>query len=237
MADTDINILWHPSPNFNQRRDKKTPTILVQHYTGMKNTQEALARLCDPKVEVSAHYLIDEEGAVYQLVDEKKRAWHAGLGSWRGETDINSASIGIEIVNPGHEFGYRQFSERQMQSVISLSKSIVERHQIASFNVIGHSDLAPGRKQDPGELFDWKRLAENGVGLWPEAVQSEGPVSDDDFRHALDVIGYEVGSENLQDVTAAFQRHWRQEKVDGIADAETRIMAKSIQNCVLRLTN
>ncbi|MFT6559086.1 N-acetylmuramoyl-L-alanine amidase [Sneathiella sp.] len=237
MAGTDIDILWYPSPNFNERRHNKTPSILVQHYTGMKNAQEALARLCDPEAEVSAHYLIDEDGAVYQLVDEKKRAWHAGFGSWRGETDINSASIGIEIVNPGHEFGYRQFSEMQMNSVISLSKSIVERHQIARFNVIGHSDLAPERKQDPGELFDWKRLAENGVGLWPEAVQNNEFVSDDDYQHALEVIGYAVKSENLSDVTAAFQRHWRQENVSGIADAETRMIAKSILNSVLRLTN
>lgn len=151
----------YSSSNYNERADSVDPSMIVIHYTGMKNAEVALRRLCDPIAEVSAHYVIDEDGTLYQLVDEDKRAWHAGVSLWEGETDINSISIGIELVNPGHEFGYREFPLAQMQVLALLCKDIMGRHFIKT--VLGHSDVAPGRKIDPGELFDWKWLAENGV--------------------------------------------------------------------------
>ncbi len=208
--------------------------MLVMHYTGMKSGEEALERLCAPESQVSSHYLVEEDGRVFQLVHEDKRAWHAGVGSWRGETDINSASIGIEIVNPGHEFGYKAFPEAQMRAVILLAKAILERHAIDPFNVIGHSDLAPERKSDPGERFDWQRLAENGVGVWPESA-IDASVTEEQYYHALTDIGYE-GDSSKEALTRAFQRHWRQNSVTGIADAETRSRAIAVQNHIRRLT-
>lgn len=154
------------SPNYDSR-DGQEIDMLVLHYTGMPSAQDALNRLCDPEAKVSAHYVVDEDGSTYQLVDESMRAWHAGVSYWRGHTNINQRSIGIEIVNPGHEFGYRPFPEAQMQSVIKLCKEILSRHAIPPRNVVGHSDIAPTRKEDPGELFDWKRLAQAHIGLWP----------------------------------------------------------------------
>ena len=149
------------SPNFNDRIGYDAPLMILLHYTGMKTAQEALDRLCDPAAEVSAHYTIDEDGTIYHMVDEDKRAWHAGVSEWKGETDINSASIGIELVNPGHEFGYREFPTAQMEALANLCKDIIARQPIET--VLGHSDVAPERKQDPGELFDWKWLAKQGV--------------------------------------------------------------------------
>lgn len=151
----------YTSPNFNERIGYAAPNMIVLHYTGMKTAKDALERLCDPAAEVSAHYVIDEDGTLYQLVDEEKRAWHAGVSKWDGETDINSASIGIELVNPGHEFGYRAFPAAQMEALAKLCKDIMTRHDIQT--VLGHSDIAPERKQDPGELFDWQWLADAGV--------------------------------------------------------------------------
>ncbi len=150
-----------PSPNFGERRDGARPSIIVIHSTGMKTAQEALERMCDPAAEVSAHYCIDEDGTVYELVDETMRAWHAGVSEWRGITDVNSHSIGIELVNPGHEWGYREFPPEQMESLVDLCKSIMARHEIKW--VLGHSDIAPGRRRDPGELFDWQWMADAGV--------------------------------------------------------------------------
>jgi len=159
--------IWHPSPNFDSR-DGCSISMLVLHYTGMRTPQEAINRLIDPASKVSAHYIVDEDGTVLNLVKEEHRAWHAGVSGWRGETRVNHHSIGIEIVNPGHEFGYRPFPDMQMESVISLCKEILGRHAIEPRNVIGHSDVAPTRKEDPGELFDWEELAKNGVGLMPQ---------------------------------------------------------------------
>ncbi len=153
-----MNIRQRPSPNFGERRNGAKPSLIILHYTGMKTAGEALERMCDPKSEVSAHYCIEEDGTIWQLVDEDRRAWHAGASSWQGETDINSHSIGIELVNPGHEFGYRPFTEAQYQSLIPLCKAIMQRYDIKTENILGHSDVAPERKQDPGELFDWERL-------------------------------------------------------------------------------
>jgi len=164
-----MNIIEKLSPNCDSR-DGQAIDMLVLHYTGMKSMQEALSRLCDPAAEVSAHYMVDEDGTVYRLVPEEMRAWHAGkapLTTWRGYTNVNQRSIGIEIVNPGHEFGYRPFPKVQMESVAQLCKEILARHKIPARNVVAHSDIAPSRKEDPGEKFPWKDLAEKGIGLWP----------------------------------------------------------------------
>ncbi|MEX0582269.1 MAG: N-acetylmuramoyl-L-alanine amidase, partial [Sneathiella sp.] len=157
------NILWHPSPNFDERDADTSIDMLVLHYTGMRTAAEALDHLTDETAKVSAHYFIDEDGQVTALVREEHRSWHAGISRWRGQSNINAHSIGIEIVNPGHEFGYRSFPKAQMTAVKALSADIVARHSIPPRNVVGHSDVAPERKEDPGELFDWYGLFEAGV--------------------------------------------------------------------------
>ena len=226
-----------PSPNFDARRG--LPDMLVLHYTGMKSADEAVARLCDPEARVSAHYVVDEDGSVLRLVPEERRAWHAGAGAWQGETDCNAASIGIEIVNPGHEFGYRDFPEVQIDAVISLINDIRTRWTIPDARIICHSDLAPERKQDPGERFPWKRLAAVGHGLWFEPAQERiaalgVPLGVGDeglgvivLRAGLHRLGYALAPGGAYDeatrlTVEAFQRHWRPGQVDGIADGETR---------------
>lgn len=212
-------VRQHPSPNFNDRQGVAVD-MLVLHYTGMPTADEALQRMCDPKAEVSAHYMIDEDGSVLQLVDETKRAWHAGVASWRGQTDINSRSIGVEIVNPGHEWGYRDFTEAQYTSVIRLCQDILSRNPMSPAGVVGHSDVAPRRKQDPGERFDWPRLAKEGIGWWPERTDGVAPVSEADVLIALSEIGYDVT--DLAAAIVAFQRRFRPACPDGAADEETR---------------
>ena len=207
------------SPNFNSR-DGTVVDMLVIHYTGMRSGQGALERLCDPAAEVSAHYLIDEDGTLTQLVDEAERAWHAGLASWRGHTNINSRSIGIELVNPGHEYGYRDFPEAQMRALVPLCQEIQDRYRIGGRNVVGHSDIAPKRKMDPGELLDWRRLAENRVGFAAFDWESFDPVDIEAVPAALAEYGYDM-SDEVAAVTA-FQRHFRQSRVDGVADEQTR---------------
>ncbi len=226
-----------PSPNFDTRH--APPDMLVLHYTGMPTAQAAIARLRDPEARVSAHYVVDEDGAILKLVDEERRAWHAGQGVWQGETDCNAASIGIEIVNPGHEFGYRDFPEAQVAAVIGLVADIRGRWTIPDVRIIAHSDLAPERKQDPGERFPWKRLAGEGHGLWfepaPERIAALGAplgVGDEGLgiivlRAGLHRLGYGVQpggdyDEAVRLTVEAFQRHWRPAKVDGVADGETR---------------
>lgn len=202
--------------------------MLILHYTGMKTAQEALDRLCDPAAKVSAHYLIDEDGTVWRLVDEKKRAWHAGLSSWRGRSDINGVSIGIELVNPGHEFGYRPFPEAQMAALEPLAQDILSRHPVPPRQVLGHSDIAPQRKQDPGELFDWARLGRAGIGLWPDfGAAAQPPETTAELQAALATIGYACPASGALDaetqaVVTAFQRHFRPARCDGTPDAETR---------------
>jgi len=159
-----IDFIDAPSPNFDARR--APPDMLVLHYTGMQTGEAALARLRDPDAKVSSHYLVEEDGRIFRLVPEERRAWHAGRGVWQGEDDCNAASIGIEIVNPGHAFGYRGFPEAQVAALIALIGDIRSRWSIPDNRIIAHSDLAPDRKEDPGELFPWKRLAEAGHGLW-----------------------------------------------------------------------
>ena len=207
-------MIERPSPNHNARPANTPIDILLLHYTGMETAEAALDQLCNPEAQVSAHYTVDEDGTIYRHVDEERRAWHAGKSYWAGDTDVNGRSIGIEIVNPGHEFGYRPFPEAQMAALIPLAKEIVARHAIPAHRVLAHSDVAPNRKQDPGELFDWPRLAEAGIGLWPERpAPAEG-----DAAAMLTRFGYDPGSSG---VIAAFQRHFRPANVDGVVDAET----------------
>lgn len=223
-----------PSPNHDERPPGTSIDIIMLHYTGMRSAAEAIERLRDPAALVSSHYVVDEDGTVLRLVAEDRRAWHAGVSFWRGHTGLNDRSIGIEIVNPGHEWGYRDFPALQMASVCDLCLSILSRWPVPARNVVAHSDVAPDRKQDPGERFDWRGLAENGVGLWPEGVAdlgTGGVVRDAAglraVRAALAVVGYQVAPEGgldpaLAGVLRAFQRHWRAEAVTGQADAGTR---------------
>src|SRR6201996_4799099 len=201
-----------PSPNQDDREGAPID-MLVLHYTGMQTGEAALERLCDPAAKVSAHYTVDEDGTVHAHVPEARRAWHAGVSHWAGADNINSRSIGIEIVNPGHEFGYRPFEEAQIAALITLCHGILLRHPIPSWRVLGHSDVAPARKEDPGELFPWTRLAKAGIGLWPTPGASNLEAS------ALARFGYDPDAP-LDKVVIAFQRHFRPYRLDGIWDKE-----------------
>lgn len=222
------------SPNHDARPPGAEIDTLVLHYTGMPTAEGALARLCDPEARVSAHYVVEEDGTTWQLVADERRAWHAGASFWRGKTDINACSIGIEIVNPGHEWGYRPFPAAQMRALLTLCRAILARHPIAQRNVVAHSDIAPERKQDPGELFAFSFLARHGVGIFPEAVANSG-TGDALFsasalravRADLIGVGYKLAPEGPLDrslavVLSAFQRHWRPEAITGAADRGTR---------------
>jgi N-acetylmuramoyl-L-alanine amidase len=212
-------IIDCPSPNFDERA--LPVSMLVLHYTGMEDAASAIARLRDPEAKVSSHYLVAEDGQVLRLVDEGKRAWHAGRAFWRGLTDVNSASVGIEIVNPGHEFGYRPFPEPQMDALIPLVADIVERHDIRPPYVVGHSDVAPARKEDPGELFDWARLAKLGLAMPRPTRNLIDPLwTDGGFLLALERYGYDVARPKA--AVTAFQRRFRPEMVDGEIDGEIR---------------
>jgi N-acetylmuramoyl-L-alanine amidase len=208
-----------PSPNFNERA--LPVSMIVLHYTGMPGAQGALDRLTSPDAGVSAHYLIDEDGSTYRLVDEEKRAWHAGKSYWRGVTDINSASVGIEIVNPGHEFGYRPFPDEQVGAVMALVHDIKARHGITRGNIVGHSDIAPARKEDPGELFPWWELAKRRLALPSPTRDLMDPYwTDAGFLLALERFGYDVT--DSQKAVIAFQRRFRPDLIDGIIDGECR---------------
>jgi N-acetylmuramoyl-L-alanine amidase len=210
-----------PSPNFNERQ--LPVSMIVLHYTGMQSAEAALARLTDPAAEVSAHYLIEEDGTIHRLVAEDKRAWHAGQSHWRGITDVNSASIGIELVNPGHEFGYREFAPAQIEALIPLLAEIKDRYEITRGNIVGHSDIAPTRKQDPGELFPWARLARVRLALPRPTKNLMDPLwTDAGFLLALERYGYEV-TDKLAAVVA-FQRRFRPELIDGEIDGECRCL-------------
>ena len=228
-----------PSPNFDRRAS--AIDMIVLHYPGLRTVAAALDRLCDPQAKVSAHYLIDEQGQVYVLVEEEHRAWHAGVSSWHGVTDINSCSVGIELANPGHEFGYRAFPEAQMQSVADLARAVMRRHDISAARVLGHSDVAPERRTDPGELFDWRRLARQGIGLWPDEVADAAgfhAVDGDDrdqvafLQSQLLAAGYGLVVDGhfgprTRAAVMAFQRHFRPTRIDGRADAETQAMLEA----------
>ena len=210
-----------PSPNQDSRnpegRGGAGVDMLVLHYTGMPTARAALERLCDPAAKVSAHYTLDEDGTVYVHVPEARRAWHAGVSYWAGATDINARSIGIEIVNPGHAFGYRAFPLEQVAALITLCHGILLRHPIPSARVLGHSDVAPARKEDPGELFPWERLAKAGIGLWPEAIASD--MENDLGPDARARYGYDPQAPRDKAITA-FQRHFRPGGLTGVWDGE-----------------
>ncbi|MBK1661994.1 N-acetylmuramoyl-L-alanine amidase [Paracraurococcus ruber] len=213
-----------PSPNQDDRPPGLPVDMLILHYTGMRSGAEAVARLRDPAARVSAHYVVEEDGAVLRLVPEARRAWHAGISHWRGQAGLNGRSIGIEVVNPGHEFGYRPFPALQMAALCDLCLGILARHPIPAINVVAHSDVAPDRKQDPGELFDWEGLAANGVGLWPAAAAdpaAEAAADPAAVPALLAAIGYRADLP-LPLLVTAFQRHWWPARVDGVADAGTR---------------
>ncbi len=223
-----------PSPNFDSRKGAPVD-ILLLHYTGMKDEDAAVAWLADPRSQVSSHYVVQQDGRIITMVDEEQRAWHAGKGSWKGVSDINARSVGIEICNPGHEHGYRPFPDMQIDAVIALSRAIIARHGIAREHVLAHSDIAPDRKEDPGELFPWDRLAAQGVGHFlPPAPIIDGrfmavgdrgePVTA--LQSMLKLYGYPVDASGTYDVATqkvveAFQRHFRPERVDGVADSST----------------
>jgi len=235
-------VIARPSPNHDSRGG--TPvTMLVLHYTGTRSLAESLGYLATREGRVSSHWLVDEDGTLYQLVEEDRRAWHAGVSYWRGASDINSRSIGIEIQNPGHEWGYRPFPAAQMRTVTALCLSILARHPIGARDVVAHGDIAPLRRFDPGELFDWEGLAAAGVGLQPPDPPHDpkGPfltLGDAGaevvaFQSALQHIGYGLAPGGLFDyetqaVTLAFQRHFRRQRADGIADPQTRAIAAAL---------
>ncbi len=240
-----MQIAERPSPNFNDR--KRAVSLLVLHYTGMDDAGAAIERLCDPEAGVSAHYVVAEDGAVSRLVPEDRRAWHAGAGDWRGEGDVNSASVGIEIVNGGHCYGLPAFPDAQIAAVAALSKAILARHAIKPSGVIAHSDLAPERKLDPGERFPWRFLAGEGVGVWPAGVTGDRTVRYGPDRGSGDTlarlqarlraIGYGEPGEGeytprTRAVVAAFQRRFRPAHVDGLIDGETA----SLIDAVAKLT-
>ena len=231
-----------PSPNCDERQGGP-PDMILLHYTGMKDGPSALTRLTTQDSKVSAHYVVFEDGRIVQCVPEAMRAWHAGVSVWAGEIDVNSRSIGIEIVNPGHDFGYPAFPLRQIAAVIALCKSILTRHRIPGDRILAHSDVAPNRKQDPGEKFPWELLSESHVGHWvrPAPLSLEGPglklgetsEAVRRLQRQLQTYGYgidDTGSygEQTQIVVTAFQRHFRQERIDGIADASTLLTMRAL---------
>ena len=216
------------SPNFDDRTQEIK--YLVLHYTGMATGQEAIDQLCSAEAKVSAHYLAEENGEIFSLVPEEKRAWHAGVSKWEDDVGLNDLSIGVEIVNsghpyPGYESEYKPFPEVQMKSVIQLSKIIIKKYNIKPWHVLGHSDIAWRRKIDPGELFDWKRLSQEGIGLWADLPQDIENLKFDinDFLNKLASFGYDTdgADENPSEIITAFQRHFRTDNIDGQLDAET----------------
>jgi N-acetylmuramoyl-L-alanine amidase len=224
-----------PSPNFGDRKDGRRPDMILLHYTGMPDANAALHHLCSAASQVSAHYFVHEDGRVAQMVPESKRAWHAGASSWAGETDINSCSIGIEISNPGHDFIYRDFPKRQIAAVTALCRGILTRNTIPPARVLAHSDVAPARKQDPGEKFPWRTLFDSGVGIWVKpAPISDGPLLAlgdrgdtivslqqglGNYGYALSISGHYDSA--THEAVTAFQRHFRPERVDGVCDVST----------------
>ncbi|HEX9931463.1 MAG TPA: N-acetylmuramoyl-L-alanine amidase [Allosphingosinicella sp.] len=216
-----LDILDCPSPNFDER--PQPISMIVLHYTGMEDARSALERLRDPEAKVSCHYLVDEDGKIVRMVPEEKRAWHAGRSYWRGNTDVNGASIGIELVNPGHEHGYRPFPEEQIDALVTLVAEVKERYSITRGNVVGHSDVAPARKQDPGELFPWSRLAKLRLALPRPTKNLMDPCwTDGGFLLALERFGYDVSDKDA--AIRAFQRRYRPELLDGVIDGECRAM-------------
>ncbi|MFZ1813881.1 MAG: N-acetylmuramoyl-L-alanine amidase [Rhizobiaceae bacterium] len=235
IPDTRLACDTRCAANFNERPAGASIALLVLHYTGMESADAAVERLCVEESQVSCHYLVHVDGGILQMVAEEKRAWHAGVSSWRGRDNCNDVSIGIEIVNPGHEFGYTAFAEAQIKAVTALSHDIAERHGLEARNIVAHSDIAPLRKEDPGELFPWDELHAAGVGHWvdPEPVVSGRFLQKGDggppiaaLRDMLRIYGYGLNEgdrfdDHLERVLIAFQRHFRPARIDGIADHST----------------
>jgi N-acetylmuramoyl-L-alanine amidase len=232
-----------PSPNHGERKGGQRPDMIVLHYTGMPNTADALERMCSLGSEVSAHYLVLEDGRVIQLVPESRRAWHAGAAFWAGETDINSCSIGIEIANPGHDYGYRDFPKRQIAAVTALCRGIQTRNVIAAPRVLAHSDVAPSRKSDPGEKFPWQTLWDSGVGHWVKPAPLTGDslllalgdrgdavaaMQDDLSKYGYGITVSGMYDSTTHDVVKAFQRHFRPERIDGVSDHSTRTTLREL---------
>lgn len=240
MMPVKLDITDAPSPNFDERA--LPISLIILHYTGMQSGQAALERMRDPDAKVSAHYMVEETGQILRLVAEADRAWHAGVSQWRGMSDINSASIGIEIVNGGHDYGLPDFPDRQINAVIALCKDIMQRQDIAAANVIGHSDIAPARKDDPGEKFPWSGLAASGIGVWPEKIVEDRRVLFEPGQRDRGVaiaqsglanIGYGAQVTGVMDevtvqVLTAFQRHFRPDKIDGVLDMQTLSIIKGL---------
>jgi N-acetylmuramoyl-L-alanine amidase len=224
-----------PAANHDERRGGREPDILLLHYTGMESAEAACQRLCAAESNVSCHYVVLEDGATLQLVPERLRAWHAGVSSWEGETDVNSRSIGVEIANPGHEFGYPDFPDAQIAAVVELCRDISARWSMQPQLVLAHSDVAPRRKEDPGEKFPWARLAAAGVGHWvePTPLDDDGGLGEGDegepveqLQTLLSLYGYGIEIDGRYGsatgaVVRAFQRHFRQARIDGVADFST----------------
>jgi N-acetylmuramoyl-L-alanine amidase len=229
--DTTLAHALHPSPNIGDRRKGCRANMILLHYTGMPSADKAIRWLANPKSKVSCHYVVDEVGSITQMVAETMRAWHAGASNWAGETDINSVSVGIEIQNPGHEHGYPDFPPEQMQAVAALCRDIASRRGVPPERILAHSDVAPGRKIDPGEKFDWAWLAKHGVGHWVKPAPAAGPALDHDeaaLAEAADLLGrygYGVENDEREDwfavVVRMFQLHFRPARADGRLDAGT----------------
>jgi len=234
------------SPNFNDRPDGAAIDLIVLHYTGMQSTEAALDRLCDPAAKVSSHYLIDERGQITRLVPDEKRAWHAGVSNWMGRDNLNDCSIGIEIANGGHDFGSPPYPQMQILSVIGLCHDLMARHSIPAKRVLGHSDIAPARKEDPGEWFPWETLAAAGIGSWvapapieegPELREGDRGETVSELQYRLATLGYGLEVLGVYDaqtiaVVTAFQRHFRPVKVDGVADVSTIATLARLLSCV-----
>ena len=224
-------IEWRPSPNYNARvvpEGQRPIRHIILHYTGMESGEAAVDWLCNPESGVSSHYLVHEDGRIIQMVEELDRAWHAGVSRWRGQSDLNSSSIGIEIQNPGHEWGYRPFPDVQMRQVIRLVATLCVRHRVDRADVTGHADIAPTRKPDPGELFDWPRLAQHRIALArPDKLLADPGWTDAAFGLALERFGYDITDPKA--ATRAFQQHFRQSNPDGVVDGETRAVLFTLQ--------
>lgn len=242
MTSTSLPHEWIPAINFNERRDGQVPEILLLHYTGTPTAEYAIDLLTTDTGQVSCHYLVHEDGRIVHMVDEDMRAWHAGASSWDGRDDVNSRSIGIEIVNPGHGPDYRDFPDAQIEAVIALSRDIISRHAIQPRHVLAHSDVAPGRKIDPGEKFPWAALAGHGVGLWATdvVVPGDGDLREGDcgnevtqLRRNLRAFGYGISEDHTFDgwthtVVRSFQMHYRPSCCDGVADGQTRAVLEAL---------
>ena len=236
-----MKITHIDSPNYNKlKRSKNSIKFIVIHYTGMQSERESIERLCNPKTKVSSHFLISKSGKVYRLVQDSRIAWHAGKSCWGKYKNLNKNSIGIELVNKGHEFGYTNFGEEQLSSLIKICKRLIKKYNIKNKNIVGHSDIAPLRKLDPGEKFPWKNLADKKIGIWHRCSKKDLIKSrrikisnklKSEFFNSLKRIGYCFNNKksiNFVKVIKSFQRHFRKELINGIIDKECLVIAKNL---------